>query len=80
MNNNNSSSSANLLSNEYPLTSKKTGSIKMSKPVSRDTIEPPMSEEAYFETNSEEPSTSEMNQLGGRRGLFEKLLRKGRAA
>ena len=62
-----------------PLSIKKVNSLKVSSPVNRDTIEPPMSEEAYLNENieSENELSENMNQLGG--SLFAKLNRFRRA-
>lgn len=85
-NNNNSGSLSNYnLNNELPLAMQKSTPPKTFTPVNRDTIEPPMSEEAYLENNEVENELTgannnkgNMNQLGG--GLFEQLLRRGRVA
>ena len=81
-NNNASNSNSYNENNEYPLDLQKATPTKIVKQVSRDTIEPPMSEEAFMETSMDSSSElspkSKMNQLGG--GLFEQLLRRGRVA
>ncbi len=75
--------STNLV-NEYPLNTKKVAATRVTKPITRDTIEPPMSEDAYLPSNASDEENellsqtltgtkSTMNQLGG--GLYEKLLR-----
>lgn len=92
-NNNNNSESGSRLSNtnlteEYSLNTKKTTATRVTNPITRDTIEPPMGEEAYKPSSSVSASSddrllsqtmkSPMNMLGG--GLFERLLRRGRYA
>lgn len=87
MNMNKSNNSNNNLNenDDYALALQKATPTKVIKEVSRDTVEPPMSEEAYMDNSVEEGSElspkrnqSSMNQLGG--GLFEQLLRRGRVA
>ena len=91
-NTNNNGSSSRLsntnLTNEYSINARKIAATRISKPVTRDTIEPPMGEDAYQPSESASPddellsqtmsgTKSSMNQLGGgRASLFERLLKR----
>lgn len=78
----NSNNYNNNNNDEFPLVLQKATPTKIASQITRDTIEPPISEEAYMETSVEENSelspTRSMKQLGG--GLFEQLLQRGRVA